>query len=84
MSRRALITGITGQDVCILFNHESPRRGAEFVTRKISLAVAQIKLGASTATCCWPAPGRPVATTMPVSPLHQGHGHLSYEVRAVP
>src|SRR5207344_1660395 len=29
----------------ILFNHESPRRGAEFVTRKISLAVAQIKLG---------------------------------------
>ncbi|MFJ8229628.1 GDP-mannose 4,6-dehydratase [Streptomyces sp. NPDC094448] len=29
----------------ILFNHESPRRGAEFVTRKISLAVARIKLG---------------------------------------
>src|SRR6185436_4246185 len=29
----------------MLFNHESPRRGAEFVTRKISLAVAQIKLG---------------------------------------
>lgn len=29
----------------ILFNHESPRRGTEFVTRKISLAVAQIKLG---------------------------------------
>jgi GDPmannose 4,6-dehydratase len=29
----------------ILFNHESPRRGAEFVTRKISLAVAKIKLG---------------------------------------
>lgn len=33
--------GVSG----ILFNHESPRRGAEFVTRKISLAVAQIKLG---------------------------------------
>ncbi|WP_018680908.1 GDP-mannose 4,6-dehydratase [Actinokineospora enzanensis] len=29
----------------ILFNHESPRRGAEFVTRKISRAVANIKLG---------------------------------------
>lgn len=29
----------------ILFNHESPRRGMEFVTRKISNAVASIKLG---------------------------------------
>jgi GDPmannose 4,6-dehydratase len=29
----------------ILFNHESPRRGFEFVTRKISRAVANIKLG---------------------------------------
>jgi GDPmannose 4,6-dehydratase len=29
----------------ILFNHESPRRGFEFVTRKISDAVARIKLG---------------------------------------
>ncbi len=29
----------------ILFNHESPRRGLEFVTRKISNAVARIKLG---------------------------------------
>jgi len=29
----------------ILFNHESPRRGFEFVTRKISNAVARIKLG---------------------------------------
>jgi GDPmannose 4,6-dehydratase len=29
----------------ILFNHESPRRGFEFVTRKISDAVAKIKLG---------------------------------------
>jgi len=29
----------------ILFNHESPRRGLEFVTRKISNAVAKIKLG---------------------------------------
>ena len=29
----------------ILFNHESPRRGAEFVTRKISRAVARISLG---------------------------------------
>jgi len=29
----------------ILFNHESPRRGKEFVTRKISDAAARIKLG---------------------------------------
>jgi len=35
-----------GMFVCngILFNHESPRRGENFVTRKISLAVAAIKL----------------------------------------
>jgi len=31
----------------ILFNHESPRRGFEFVTRKISSQVARIKLGLS-------------------------------------
>jgi GDPmannose 4,6-dehydratase len=29
----------------ILFNHESPRRGREFVTRKVTDAVARIKLG---------------------------------------
>ena len=29
----------------ILFNHESPRRGAEFVTRKITSAAAKIRLG---------------------------------------
>jgi len=29
----------------ILFNHESPRRGVEFVTRKVSRAVARISLG---------------------------------------
>jgi GDPmannose 4,6-dehydratase len=32
----------------ILFNHESPRRGFEFVTRKVTNAVAQIKLGQAT------------------------------------
>jgi GDPmannose 4,6-dehydratase len=32
----------------ILFNHESPRRGLEFVTRKISEGVARIKLGRAT------------------------------------
>lgn len=32
----------------ILFNHESPRRGKEFVTRKISDGVARIKLGIGT------------------------------------
>ena len=35
------IFAVTG----ILFNHESPRRGFEFVTRKISHGVARIKLG---------------------------------------
>jgi GDPmannose 4,6-dehydratase len=35
------IFGVSG----ILFNHESPRRGVEFVTRKISDGVARIKLG---------------------------------------
>lgn len=35
--------GVSG----ILFNHESPRRGLEFVTRKVTDAVAKIKLGMS-------------------------------------
>jgi GDPmannose 4,6-dehydratase len=30
---------------CIAFNHESPRRGTEFVTRKVTQHVARIKLG---------------------------------------
>ncbi len=30
---------------CMLFNHESPRRGLEFVTRKVTDGVARIKLG---------------------------------------
>jgi len=30
---------------CVLYNHESPRRGLEFVSRKISHAVAKISLG---------------------------------------
>src|SRR5947199_3649266 len=30
---------------CIAFNHESPRRAPEFVTRKVSRQVARIKLG---------------------------------------
>jgi GDPmannose 4,6-dehydratase len=30
---------------CILYNHESPRRGTQYVTRKISRGVAMIKLG---------------------------------------
>lgn len=32
----------------ILFNHESPRRGLEFVTRKITYGAARIKLGRAT------------------------------------
>ena len=29
----------------ILFNHESPRRGETFVTRKVTIALSKIKLG---------------------------------------
>ncbi len=32
----------------ILFNHESPRRGLEFVTRKVTYGAAQVKLGLAT------------------------------------
>ena len=32
----------------ILFNHESPRRGETFVTRKITMAAARIKAGVQT------------------------------------
>ncbi len=35
----------------ILFNHESPRRGKQFVTRKISHSVAKIKLGLQDKLC---------------------------------
>jgi GDPmannose 4,6-dehydratase len=35
----------------ILFNHESPRRGLEFVTRKITYGVARIKLGLAKELC---------------------------------
>lgn len=35
----------------ILFNHESPRRGETFVTRKITLAAARIKLGLQDQLC---------------------------------
>ena len=37
----------------ILFNHESPRRGLEFVTRKITHAVARIKLGMQKRVARW-------------------------------
>lgn len=36
---------------CILYNHESPRRRMEFVTRKISHGVAMIKLGLANKLC---------------------------------
>ena len=35
----------------ILFNHESPRRGEQFVTRKITMGVANIKLGKQVTSC---------------------------------
>jgi GDPmannose 4,6-dehydratase len=36
---------------CIGFNHESPRRGTEFVTRKVTQQVARIKLGLASKLC---------------------------------
>ncbi len=56
----------------ILFNHESPRRGTEFVTRKVSVGVAKIKL-ATSGSCGWATcrPGgtgaSPATTCMPCS-----------------
>ncbi len=51
----------------ILFNHESPLRGIEFVTRKVTDGVARIKLGMSasciSATSTRPATGGTRATT---------------------
>jgi GDPmannose 4,6-dehydratase len=35
----------------MLFNHESPRRGLEFVTRKVTDGVARVKLGLSDSLC---------------------------------
>jgi len=44
---RCMAHKVPDHDVCngILFNHESPRRGENFVTRKITMAVARIKFG---------------------------------------
>jgi GDPmannose 4,6-dehydratase len=38
-------------DLFAVFNHESPRRGLEFVTRKVTDAVARIKLGRADQLC---------------------------------
>ena len=45
----------------ILFNHESPRRGLEFVTRKVTDGVARIKLGLAERAARW-ATSTPGAT----------------------
>jgi GDPmannose 4,6-dehydratase len=55
----------------MLFNHESPRRGLEFVTRKVSNLVARIKLG--------------LADTLPIGNLdaHRDWGFAGDYVRAM-
>jgi GDPmannose 4,6-dehydratase len=55
----------------MLFNHESPRRGLEFVTRKVTDAVARIKLG--------------IADTLPLGNLdaHRDWGYAGDYVRAM-
>ena len=45
----------------ILFNHESPRRGLEFVTRKVTDGAARIALGPGRTSCRW-ATSTPSAT----------------------
>ena len=45
----------------ILFNHESPRRGLEFVTRKITHARGAHQAGAGRTSCAW-ATWKPAAT----------------------
>ena len=55
----------------ILFNHESPRRGEIFVTRKITMAVAKIKLGRQVG-----ALGRIADAFRPCSPLKACHKAL--------
>ena len=55
----------------MLFNHESPRRGLEFVTRKVTDGVARIKLG--------------LADTLPIGNLdaHRDWGFAGDYVRAM-
>ena len=48
----------------ILFNHESPRRSPDFVTRKVSLAVASIKLGLKSPQVPWGQGGEPVVNSV--------------------
>ena len=43
---------------CISFNHESPRRGIEFVTRKVAQQAARIKLGLGEELCMGNLDGR--------------------------
>ena len=50
----------------ILFNHESERRGETFVTRKITLAAARIKLGYQT-SCIWATSTRCATGAMPAT-----------------
>ena len=54
----------------ILFNHESPRRGFEFVTRKITSGVAKIKLG--------------LADRLPLGNLEAKRGAASVQCRGRP
>jgi GDPmannose 4,6-dehydratase len=52
----------------ILFNHESPRRGLEFVTRKVTFSVAAIKLGMQSQQ---EAPGDYVISTGETHPVRE-------------
>jgi len=59
-SRSTTARATTARDQRHLFNHESPRRGLEFVTRKITWHAAAIKLGSPRS--CTSATSTPSAT----------------------
>ena len=51
----------------ILFNHESPRRGLEFVTRKVTDGVARIKLGLAEGAARWATSTRSATGASPAT-----------------
>lgn len=70
----------------ILFNHESPRRGEIFVTRKITMAVGNIKLGKqvrlrtasqTTLSVSGPAEDRPDGSVCSCSSIEDESGRVS-------
>jgi len=69
----------------ILFNHESPRRGETFVTRKITKAAARIKLGLQTQRAASTVPGcQPGQRTLWLSGETRAPGRTQEDDAVVP